>query len=319
MIGLLLLALQAPALEELRSAEVDSADVTYLKSSQTGKYLILGRVDKVEVYTTADLKLAKTFEMPWTIASFDENDEHLVVVGIELVRYRPSDWKEISRNALQDADFRKFQKGLMLRQAWIYPDGAVLYRSKGGGVRQADWDTGKLVTKSIVTPEDNPEHFIQGIVSMSPQTLILDLDGHAGILHGTSVASLILSDRTFFAQSCNGVTVLVGKGFEGIYNSNSWRIVAARVEDWEERDVPQASVRRSSEGIRTGAAIDQKSGWTFVAGTKGLRAWDPLKFETVQRYAAAPDKCLNLALDNRQRLLYTLETGKIRCWKIKDP
>jgi hypothetical protein len=324
MIWIALLFLQAPSLEELRSAKIDSTDCLLLRTSQTGKYLVLGRSESLEVYTAADLKLAKELPLPWTTAGFDENDAHLVVVGKELIRFNPADWTELSRNPLEHSAIAeprirvRASNSLLPRQAWIYPDGSVLYRSVGGGVRHADWDGGKLVSKVIVTRDENPEYPVRGIIGMSPQTLLLDLGGAAGVLSGTKVYYLIASPQTFFAESMGGATVLVGESFEGIYDSRTWKAIAHRTEVADGDAVRNRYSERSSEGSRSAAAIDQKSGWVFVAGEKGLRSWNPSDFTIVQRYAAVPGPCRQLAIDGSQRLLYTVEPAILRCWRIKD-
>jgi hypothetical protein len=317
MIAVLLLFLQAPAIEELRSEKAEAADCTLMKVSQTGKYLLLARPEKIEIFSADDLKPVKTFDMTWTTVGFDVDDQHLVVVGKDLVRIRPKDWSEVSRAALPDAEFRELKKGLRPRQAWMYPDGSVLYRTKGGGIRQADWDAGKLVTNVILDPQQG-DRFIYGIIGMTPMRLILDLGPKAGILIGTDVYHLVLSSRVFFAENCSGQTVMVGTESECTYNSNTWRLVAARVDDQDDRAVSQANYIRAVEGNRYAAAIDPKSGWVLIAGDKGLRAVDSQDLRKLQRYPEVTGHCWQLTVDGPHRLLYTIEPGKIRSWKLKE-
>jgi hypothetical protein len=314
---LLILFLQAPAIEEVRSVETDAANCSLLKASQTGKYVMLGRPETIEVYTATDLKLAKRFELPWTAVGFDEEDEHLLIVGKELLRYRPKDWAQTSRHTLEDSEFLEIRTGLRPRQAWMYPDGSVLYRSKRGGVRHADWDAGKLVSKLIISSDREPDYPIEGIIGMS-QAMILDLGAKAGVLLKNKVYFLPLSHQTLFAESVGGVTVLVGRDIETTYNPDTWRIIAARGPDVMESGVPHAYLENSSEGERYAAAIDHKSGWVIVAGEQGLRAWNSQKLKETQRYPVIQGSCLQLAIDNSQRRLYTVEAAKLRCWKIKE-
>jgi len=95
-------------------------------------------------------------------------------------------------------------------------------------------------------------------------------------------------------------------------------MIARRREQEDEAPVPHLYSERSSEGKRSAAAIDQKSGWVFVAGEKGLRSWSPLDFRKVEHYALIEGPCRQLAIDASRRLLYTVEKARLRCWRIKD-
>jgi len=52
----------------------------------------------------------------------------------------------------------------------------------------------------------------------------------------------------------------------------SWKVITLRSDDDDATPLPNMTLEKSIEGKRLAAAIDQKSGWVFIAGEKGLRA-----------------------------------------------
>src|SRR5882672_1919437 len=148
---LLVLLLQVPELEEVSSIKLEEDYGRLLCVSSTGKFLVFGHREAVLVCDAATAKILKNIPASWTTAGFEDQDGHLLVVGKDLARYDPSGWKEISREPLVKAEFLesavKIDAGSALwpRQAWIAPDGSVLYRAMGGDGRRATRREGKLI------------------------------------------------------------------------------------------------------------------------------------------------------------------------------
>ena len=312
MTWLVLLALQAPALEEIRSAEVDGADTRLLRVSPGGKYLALGRSGTVEVYTTNDLKRVVNLRSPWTTAGFDEKEAYLIIVGAQIIRWQMADKGEFPFFTLEDASFRepKFQgdpgRTLLPRQAWLSPDGSILYPSRKGGLRKATWDGDKFVSEVLLKSNGNSEFPIRGIIGVSPQTPFLELDHRTGVVTGTTWNYLVSSEDAILAEVFGDVAVLVGSRWEALYSSKTWKLQ-------DRRAVPILGVDEHHAAV-----LDRKSGFIFVADDSGLRTWSPSSFDKDQRCPEFKGPVRQVAVDSANRLLYTLDIGNLRCWRIKD-
>jgi hypothetical protein len=310
------LLLQAPLIQEDRRATVRVSNCIFLKTSQTGKYLLLGRESEVDVYTIPDLKLVQSLGVDATAAGFDEQDAHLVVVSQDLVRYDSATWTESSREPLAGAEFRRFpdlhrRRGqLMPRQALVQRDGSVLYRSQNGGLGQALWREGKLQEELVTPPPENPDLRITGVLETCPSTPLLSLEGGAtGVLSHGKVADLSSSQDAFTGEVVGDVVVLVGLRQVNSYDPKTWKVQGG---GWDlDRQKPRVRDLR-------GAAFDPKSGWVYLANTDGLQARNVKNFRMEARLAGFTGPCLGVAGDFSLRRLYTLEKGVLRSWTLKE-
>lgn len=317
MLWMLLLALQQPpTLEAAGTALIEEGTHFQLTVSRTGKFLVMAGPDTLDIFTAADLTQIKSISRPWTTFAFDEKDEHLLSVGIDLVRIDTVDWRVRSQEVLEGQEILPTKivvngsPTLLPRQAYIAADGDVYYRIKGGGVAHAFLKDGKFVSEKLTT-EDPDEHKVVGIVGLTPTTPLLLLSaGNAGVLSQGRPCFLVASMRTFLGTIVGDVAVCVGETYEGLYDPKTWKVKGHRpaydkTADWDDRS-------------RHDAVVDFKSGWVLVAEEKGLRAWNTAKFEEESRYKQFSEPVLKLALDGPHRVLYTLEKAQIRRWKVAD-
>jgi hypothetical protein len=312
---LLLLLQQPPALEASTTADVEPGPCSLLTVSRTGTFLVLGRADVLEIVTAADFRPVRLLKGPWTGFSFDEKDEHLLLVDGELIRIDTKEWKEKSREPLEGIELvsslAKFVKAgaptFLPRQAYIADDGSVTYRTKGGGVSRAARKDGKLVVERLTSGIPEDDYKVEGIVGAMETTPFLLLPrGKAGILSSRHPHSLVASSGTVMGTGCGEFAVFVGGPYEGLYDPRTWKVKFHRHEE------------DADGGSRHDAVVDSKSGWVLVADAKGLRAWNTKDFAAESRYKEFTDSCLKLALDGGNRVLYTLEAEKLRRWKLKD-
>jgi hypothetical protein len=287
-----------------------------LKTSQTGKYLLIGREGGIDVYALPDLKLVQSLGVDATAAGFDEQDADLVVVSQDLVRYDPATWTESSRNPLAGAEFQKFPDlhrrhgQLMPRQALVQQDGSVLYRSKNGGLGRAFWVEGKLQDELVAPPPENRDLRITGFIGSYPSTPLLSLEtGAAGVLSHGHVADLISSMDSFAGEAVGDLVALVGLHHVSSYDPKTWKVREGRLD--LNREKPHVRELR-------GAAFDPKNGWVYLANYDGLQARNVKNFRMEAQLAGVTGPCLGVASDFSLRRLYTLEKGVLRSWTLRE-
>jgi hypothetical protein len=312
---LLLLLQQPPSLEATTSADLEPGPCTLLAVSRTGKFLVIGRPDLLEIRTAADLMPLRFLKGPWTGFNFDEKDEHLLLVDGALVRIETKEWKEKSREPLEGIELLPPRSNLppagaatfVPRQAYVADDGSVYYRTKDGGVSRAVRREGKLVVEKLTSEIPGDDYKVEGIVGAMDTTPFLVLKyWMAGILEQQRPCSLAGSSGTLMGALCGDVAAFVGGPYEGLYELRTWRIKSIR------------HGKGSWDVTRNDAVADPKSGWVIVAEKSGLRAWNTKDFAAESRYKEFTEPCLKVALDAGNRVLYTLEAEKIRRWKLKD-
>ncbi len=310
------LLLQTPVIKEDRRAIVQVSDCIFLKTSQTGKYLLLGRESGVDVYAIPDLKLVLSLAVDSTAAGFDDQDAHLLVVSQDLVRYDPATWTESSRTPLTGADFQKFpdthrRRGQLIpRQAFVQQDGSVLYRSKNGGLGKAFWREGKLQEELVTPAPENRDLRISGVIGSCPSTPLLSLEkGAAGVLSHGHVADLISSQDSFAGEAVGNVVALVGHHHVSAYDPRTWKV--------QERGWVLDEHKPRVRELR-GAAFNPKNGWVYIADDHGLEARNVQTFRMEARLGEFPGPCLGVAADFSLRRLYTLEKGVLRSWTLEE-
>jgi hypothetical protein len=312
---LLLLLQQPPALEASTSADVEPGPCSLLTVSRTGKFLVIGRPDVLEIRTAADLMPLRFVKGPWTGFSFDEKDDHLLLVDGDLIRIDTKEWKEKSRNTLDGIELLRPKPPFRPagaptfhpRQAYIADDGTVYYRIKDGGVSKATRRDGKLVFERLTVDLFPEDHHVEGIVgAMETTPFLLLKQRRAGIVSGQRPNYLIASSGTLMGTLCGDVAAFVGGSYEGLYDPRTWKVKFIR------------QAEDSEEVTRNDAVADPKSGWVIVAEKTGLRAWNTKDFKQESRYKEFTEPFLKLALDAGNRALYTLEAEKLRRWKLKD-
>jgi hypothetical protein len=315
---LLLLLQQPPAIEEAKSATVEQGPYAQLTVSRTGKFVVIGRSDRLEILSAEDLTLVRDLKGPWTGIGFDEKDEHLLVVDGDLIRIDTKEWKEKGRELLDGIELLRPKVLLQRhgvptfkpRQAYIADDESVYYRSKGGGVSRAMRKDGKLVAERLTSGAPEEDYKIEGIVGRIEKTpLLLLVAGRAGILYQERAYFLIASSGTVMGAPCGDLVAFVGGPYEGLYDPKTWKVREHR---------PPSGRVGDEDPSRHDAVVDPRSGWVLVAEEAGLRAWNTKDFARESRYQELHEPCLKLALDAANRVLYTLQEEKLRRWKLKD-
>src|SRR6185295_19056110 len=104
---LLFLLQEAPTLEAAGSTSVPSDPCYLMTVSRSGKYLVFGRTNKLDVWNSEDLSRVRVLDRNWTGFGFDEKDEHLIVVDDDLVRLETKTWKEVSKETLEGIELRR--------------------------------------------------------------------------------------------------------------------------------------------------------------------------------------------------------------------
>jgi hypothetical protein len=294
---LCLLLQQAPVLVPVETRELLEMPWRGLALSRTGKYLVLGDAKWLHILDSKSLATVKQLEVQWTAFAFDEKDQHLLVVGSDVARFAARDW------SLQfQAPLPETEKGPLPvpGKALVLPDLDFYYCTKEGGLALGSVGDRKLTVKPMNLKSEFGISRILGLVENQP-VLGLEKNVKAGIIARGQVHFLPGSQYPLFAGEVGTLAVVIGLEEEALYSPRSWKVMAAR-----------------SGEKNSCAAVDGASGWVFVGGPSGLRAWHLTRFQEPVRLDAFKEGVVQLALDGRQRMLFSAEKAAVRRWKISD-
>jgi hypothetical protein len=304
------LTLQAPGLTVKDSIELLECDRVSLTSSQTGKYLVVGESDRLDVRDGESLKPLRALPCRWTALGFDENDQRLLVVGDEVVLYDTKTWRPVSLGPLKDAGFKVVRQSdpkspLRPQQAWVTPDLDFYYLTTGGGVALATIQDRKITSTDFGLKE-HPEGPPTRILGMYEGGLLLTLGaGQGAISSNHETYFLVASSRTILLAIHGRLGVCVGVPGETLFTTRTWAYISKR--GGEEEPVSATNLC---------AALDPKSGWVYIGDKMGLRAWNTADFGKVTRYAEFKTSVAKVAVSSPS--LYTLEKNLLRRWELRQ-
>jgi hypothetical protein len=272
---LMILLQQAPTLTQTATQDLPERQRLALKSSATGKYLVIGQADRIDIRDAETLAPVKELPLRWTTFGFDERDAELVVVGEQVVRFRTKDWTELSRHALKGAEFvdlkpsRRFdfsedqlkeaKAPLLPGQAFLTSDLEIYYRTKMGGLSLAAYREGEWVFKALeLHIDDFEEQFeaqLERILGWAESGLFVTSEnGNVGVsFRGRNAFRLSGISKPIAASVVANLAVCVASESEGIYSTSTWKNL----------------VHRESQK-NLAAAVDRRNGWVFVSDANGL-------------------------------------------------
>ncbi len=292
-----LLLQQAPVLVPVETREMLEMPWRGLALSRTGKYLVLGDAQWLHILDPKSLATVKQLEVRWNAFGFDEKDEHLLVVGSDVARFATKDWSLQFQASLPDTEMGQL---LTPGKAVVLPDLDFYYCTKDGGLSLASILDKKLTVTPINLKSEHRISRMLGLVHHHP-IVALERDVKAGVVIRGGVYHLPGCASPFFAAEAGTVALVVGREESALYSPTTWKPVAAR------------------EGEKNScAAVDAASGWVFVGGPQGLRAWHTNRFQEPVRLDAVQEGILQLALDGRRRTLFSVERNAVRRWTIRD-
>jgi hypothetical protein len=289
---------QAPTLTEGASQELAERKWEGLALSQTGKYLVVGEIDRVQIRDARTLELVKVLERRWTAFGFDERDDHFLIVSDTVVRYSTRDWSVHYEVKFPGALFSDVVKARPL-QAMVLPDLDFYYVTRDGRLA-----LGTIVDRKVESKEVQIEaaETIDRVLLMSARSIYVGYTtGNAAISHNRRLYLLVASGRAVFAGEINGHVAVISPRTESLYSATSIRIIGHR--DGQENEC---------------AALDDRTKWVFVGDGKGLRGWWMTNFETQARFEQIRGGVLQVTVDPARRALYTLEKKTLRRWTISD-
>ena len=102
-------------------------------------------------------------------------------------------------------------------------------------------------------------------------------------------------------RSQGALTAFVGSTEEVLFDATTWKVLASR-----------------SDQSNLCVAGPTRSGWIFVSGSRGIRAWQLRAFSAEKAYSEVSGPVRLVEVDPRASALFTVEDWKLRRWQVKE-
>ncbi len=236
-------------------------------------------------------------------------------MGDEVVRFSTKEWRERSRQKLEDAQFKEAglprkwlnvngtieaeRDGLRPAQAMVTPELDLYYVNHDGMISAAVYSDGKLESKSLGLKPSYAIERVDFIFGRASQEFLLGGYRAAGSSKGT-VYELTGCRFPLAAAALDFFLVFVGREEEAYYDPKTLKCRGAR-----------------TELANLSAAFDPKNGWVYVSDKEGVRVWAARDFKNVLRYEEFKGPVQLLEAGDEGRALYSLEGRRLRRWTVK--